>query len=223
MKPYYETELGKLYHGDCLEIMPGLELDSIHLMIADPPYGTDFDFFNRPKKQALGKWAPNKNYEEIPYSWNKKKINPRFFELRKIMGENQIIFGGQYYTDLLPPTNCWIIWDKNNTGNFGDFEMAWTSFKGANRIIKWTWNGAIKQVPEKRVHPNQKPEGLILELINKYSIPFECVIDPTLGSGTTAVACERLERKWIGIEIEEKYCEIAAKRIEAERKQLKLF
>ena len=81
----------------------------------------------------------------------------------------------------------------------------------------------IKEAPEVRFHPTQKPVGLFMQILRKYSPEGEIILDPFLGSGTTAIACERLKRRWIGIEIEEKYCEIAAKRIEQERKQRKLF
>jgi len=81
----------------------------------------------------------------------------------------------------------------------------------------------IKEAPEKRYHPTQKPVGLIVRILDRYSPITDKILDTHLGSGSVAIACERLNRRWIGIEIEEKYCEIAAKRIENERKQLKLF
>ena len=81
----------------------------------------------------------------------------------------------------------------------------------------------LKEAPEKRYHPTQKPVGLFMWILNEYGKPEWITLDTHLGSGTTAIACERLNRRWIGIEIEERYCQIAAKRIENERSQLKLF
>ena len=220
MKPYYETELGKLYHGDCLEIMPHLE--PVDLVLTDPPYG-----LNIAKNGTVGggKLAPVRNYGF--QSWDKKRPEKPFFNLLIKYSKNQIIFGGNYFADLLNPSPCWLVWDKDNTGNFADCELAWTSFTTATRIIKYRWNGFLQEVGgrdrEVRYHPTQKPVGLFMWILDRYSKNNNIILDSMLGSGTTAVACERLNRRWIGIEIEEKYCEIAAKRIEQEHKQLKLF
>ena len=216
MTPYYETELGKLYHGDCLEIMP--ELEPVYLVLTDPPYGIGE---NNNKNLSRVKLAKPRDYG--PADWDKKPPPPYYFELIRIISKNQIIFGGNYFIEWLKNSPCWIVWDKDNTGDFADCELAWTSFNSAVRKIKWRWNGFLKEVPEKRYHLTQKPLGLIQRILDMYSSQDDLVLDTHLGSGTTAIACERLKRKWIGIEIEEKYCEISARRIEAERKQLKLF
>ncbi len=90
-------------------------------------------------------------------------------------------------------------------------------------MVTWRWNGMFKECPEERYHPTQKPLGLFIIILEKYSTGKDRILDTHLGSGTTAIACERLNRRWVGIEISEKYCEIAAKRITKERQQLKLF
>jgi len=211
-KPYYETPLGKLYHGDCLEIMP--QLEPVDLVLTDPPYGKGFDTM---KKISVSNKAKVGNYDFS--DWNNKPPQPEFFKLIK-KNKNQIIFGGNYFVEWLYNSPCWLVWNKDNTGNFADCELAWTSFKTATRIIKYRWNGMLKEAPEKRYHPTQKPAGLFMWILNKYGSENWTTLDTHLGSGTTAIACERLKRKWIGIEIEEKYCEIAAKRIEREVKLL---
>ena len=107
---------------------------------------------------------------------------------------------------------------------FADTEFAWTSFK--DRIPKkYTVinHGFIADNKDKKQHPCQKPSGLFVSILSDFSKKDDLILDPFLGSGTTAIACERLNRRWIGIEISEEYCEIAARRIEAETKQLKLF
>ena len=223
MKPYYETELGKLYHGDCLEIMPELEI--VDLVLTDPPYGINVakngysrakgDFFN-------GKWIDGKNYGI--QEWDSKPPPKEWFEMITSLTNNQIIFGGNYFIEWLKNSSCWIVWDKDNGENRNaDCELAWTSFETAVRKITWRWNGMFKESPETRYHPTQKPVGLFMQILDKYSELNDLILDPFLGSGTTAIACERLNRRWIGIEISKKYCEIAAKRIENERKQLKMF
>ena len=107
---------------------------------------------------------------------------------------------------------------------FADTEFAWTSFTDRmNKKYTVIKHGFIADQKEKMEHPTQKPYRLFIEILNDFSKENHTVLDPFLGSGTTVIACERLNRRWVGIEIEEKYCEISAKRIELERKQLKLF
>jgi len=220
MKPYYETPLGRLWHGDCVD---GMEhISSVDLVLTDPPYGIS----NGEKVccQDGGK-IPGIEYGE--YDWDTlpdKQVFTRMISISK----NQIIFGGNYFTKYLEPTNSWIFWDKIKFPNGSrptnsDGELAWTSFSFPMKKITHLWRGMIKEAPEKRHHPTQKPVGLFVQIINLYSKSTDLILDPYSGSGTTLIACERLKRRWIGIEIEEKYCEIAAKRIEQERKQLKLF
>ena len=215
MKSYYETELGKLYHGDCLEIMP--QLEPVDLILTDPVYDIEWLGTGFTNKNIL-----EKNLENIK-KW--KPFSNKQFELIKQKSKEQIIWGGNYFS-FLGKCKAPIIWDKKTGNNsFADGEMAWTSFKnGTLRIIRHQWCGAFKD-SERNIqakHPTQKPIRLFMECIEKLK-NCKSILDPFLGSGTTAVACERLNRRWIGIEIEEKYCEIAAKRIENERKQLKLF
>ena len=217
IKPYYENDLGKLYHGDCLEIMPYLY--PVDLVLTDPPYG-----IGESNEKNLSRSNIARSNDYGAYTWDKEPPPPVYFEMLRIYSKNQIIFGGNYFIEWLKNSSCWIVWDKDNgKSDFADCELAWTSFKSAVRMIKWRWNGMLKEVPEKRFHPTQKPLGLFQQLLQLYSMFDDTIMDTHIGSGTTAIACERLKRKWIGIEIEEKYCEIAAKRIKAERKQLKLF
>ena len=206
IKPYYETELGKLYHGDCLEIMP--QLEPVDLVLTDPPYGINI---NKSNRLSISRGFGDETWDENPASDNQIKLCVE-------KSHNQIIWGGNYFN--LPPTRHFIIWDKKNDGrDFADCEFAWTSFDKVARIIRKRPMG----MDGGKVHPTQKPIELMIYCVDENSQSNNTVLDPFLGSGTTAIACERLKRKWIGIEIEEKYCEIAAKRIEQERKQLKLF
>lgn len=139
--------------------------------------------------------------------------------MRRI-SKNQIIFGGNYFVENLQNSSCWIVWDKNNNGNnFADCELAWTSFKSAVRKFKFTWNGMLQENmknKENRVHPNQKPVPLMQWCIQNYSKETDVILDPFLGSGTTAVACKNLGRKFIGIEQSPEYCKIAEDRLRQE-------
>jgi len=217
IKPYYETKLGKLYHGDMLKVLPKLKTSS--LILTDPPYG-----INIAKTGRVGGSVLALSKQHTPSEWDKQTPSRIAFELMRSKSIHQIIFGGNYFSNFLPPSPCWLVWDKDNgANNFSDCELAFTSFSFAVRKIRWKWQGMLKEAPEKVCHPTQKPVGLFMLIIEKYGQDSPTILDPYLGSGTTAIACERIKKRWTGIEISEEYCEIAAKRIESEASQLKLW
>ena len=216
MKEYYKTDNGVLYHGDCLEIMS--ELEPVDLVLTDPPYG-----IKAYSTGVMGGGVLAKQSKYKATTWDNSIPDKKIFDLVIAKSKNQIIFGGNYFVEYLKNSSCWLVWNKDNgNNNFADCELAWTSFKTATRIIKWRWQGMLKEAPETRYHPTQKPVGLFAWILDKYSKPTDTILDCFLGSGTTAIACERLNLKWIGIEKEEKYCEIAVKRIKQEVSQRKL-
>jgi len=223
MKPYYETELGRLYCGNCLEILPTLKSSS--LILTDPPYGKNIAKTgkvggSKPFGKSNGNIIKAKQYTAS--EWDLTPPPRIAFELMRSKSMHQIIFGGNYFSNYLPPSPCWIVWDKEATGNFADCELAYTSFPFAVRKIRWLWNGMLKEAAEERFHITQKPVGLFMQILEKYGQDSSSILDPYLGSGTTALACERLNKRWIGIEISEEYCKIAKQRIEQEISQKKL-
>jgi DNA modification methylase len=130
--------------------------------------------------------------------------------------ENFIIFGGNYFTDFLPPSMGWIVWYKKNTGNFADFEMAWTSYNKASRLYEYLWNGLSREGSRelelvKRVHPTQKPVGLNMQILQNYDCNI--IFDGFLGSGSTMVAAHQLNRKCYGMELDPKYCQVIVDRM----------
>lgn len=217
MKPFYETRLGQLFHADCLDILRP-KLETVDLILTDPPYGTDFDYYSKGRGGCL---AEQKDYGS--QDWNKTRPDKIIFDEMRRISKHQIIFGGNLFSDYLPPSTSWIVWDKDNSGNWGDCELAWTSHIKSIRKFKWRWNGFLKEAPEKRYHPTQKPVGLFMLILNQYSDPEDLILDPFAGSGTLGIACERLNRKYILIEISEAYCEISKQRIKNEIAQRKMF
>jgi len=212
IKPYYQTDLGFLVHGDCLQIMPMLE--PVDLVLTDPPYGLKENAHRVASRTKLAKIIDYGDFD-----WDKEPADKEKIDMTVGRAKNSIIWGGNYFH--LPPSRGWLVWDKLNSGNFADAELAWTNLKMSVRLFKYMWNGMIREERHyKRTHPAQKPIALMI-----WCLEFcqGSVLDPFMGSGTTAVACERLNRRWIGIEISEAYCEIAKQRIEKERSQLKLF
>lgn len=211
-----------LYLGDCFDIMCQMATYSVDLIVTDPPYGIGE---SNEKNLTRGLAAKPTNFGA--YSWDSKSLEPHYFYEMRRVSQHQIIFGGNYYTDFLRNTNCWIVWDKSNEStDFADCELAWTSFNSAVRKFTWRWNGMLQQDmanKEKRVHPTQKPTPLMLWIVERYSTPEQTILDSFMGSGTTGVACANLKRSFIGIERDPKYFDIACKRIEEAQKQLSLF
>lgn len=129
--------------------------------------------------------------------------------------QNFIIFGGNYFTHFLAPSPCWVIWDKQNSGNFADVEMAWTSFDRGAKLYQFMWNGLCRAGDRKtelktRVHPTQKPVGLFVKIFADFE--FNSCFDGFLGSGTTLIACEKTNRFCFGMELSPDYCDVIVKR-----------
>lgn len=201
-----------LYLGDCLEIMP--TLDRVDAILTDPPYGIGE---TNKKNLSRGNKAKPKDYGD--YDWDKKPVD--ISNLFIYPHCKYIIFGGNYFD--LPPTSCWLVWDKQNGNNdFADCELAWTNLKKAVRKIEWLWNGMIRKGDDIRQHPTQKPVG-VMEWCLGHIPDAKITLDPYMGSGTTGVACAKLGRKFIGIEIDETYFNIACERIQKAYDQPDLF
>ena len=201
LKPYYQDDAVTIYCGDCREILPQLDV-KVDLVLTDPPYGIGKDG----QKLSTGGHGGRKAYDFL--GWDVCRPDKETFDLILNAGETQIIWGGNYFADLLPPKGKWFVWDKGQRINQSDGELAWTSFDGALRIC--TFN-RVELMLDNAEHPTQKPLKLITWCIQQTEA--QTILDPFMGSGTTLVAAKILGRKAIGIEIEEKYCEIAVKRL----------
>lgn len=213
MKPFYQDDFATIYHGDCREILP--QLPKVDLVLTDPPYGIGEG--NQKRILSRTNIAAARDYGNA--LWDQKPIDRELLRLTCGAGDWLIIFGGNYYSADLTNNACWLVWDKDNTGDFADCELAWTNLQKAVRKIKWRWNGMIQQDmanKEDRFHPTQKPTPVMLWAIQQAPATCATILDPFMGSGTTLVAAKQLGRKAIGIEIEERYCEIAAKRLRQE-------
>ena len=205
-----------LYLGDCMDVMQGL--DRFDAVVTDPPYGIGE---NSKKNMSRGGLAPPKDYGD--YNWDDISAESlqRHITAFRAKSKNQIIFGGNYFQ--LPPTSCWLVWDKKNGSNdFADCELAWTNLNKAVRKIEWLWNGMIRKGDDIREHPTQKPVG-VMEWCLTHIPDAQTILDPFMGSGTTGVACAKMGRTFTGIELEEKYFDIACKRIREAYEQPDMF
>jgi DNA modification methylase len=206
---YREEIIGdaRLILGDCLEILP--PLGKVDAVVTDPPYGIGMD----------GRKIGKAEYEKM--TWDSKRPSGAVWAAMNT--QSRIIWGGNYFADQLPPGGKWLVWDKkNDPTTFADCELAWTDLDGATRIFRWLWSGPYQQKREQRWHPTQKPLPL-MEWCLTHVPDAKTILDPFMGSGTTGVACAKLGRKFIGIEIEPRYFDIACKRIDDAYKQADLF
>lgn len=207
-----------LYLGDCLEIMP--TLGTVDAVVTDPPYGIGAD---KGKKGAIpfkgGKPVMRLHCPEN--TWDRERPPSDIFKTILSYNCPTIIWGGNYFADLLPPMGKWLWWDKCQTmPTYGDGELAWTNLDGTTPK-KFTYaNNKLFAQRVERHHPTQKPLPLM-----EWCVTFTkgLILDPFMGSGTTGVACAKLGRKFIGIELEPKYFDIACKRIEDAYKQPDMF
>lgn len=208
MKPYYEEPGIIVYHGDCREIVP--LLPNVDLVLTDPPYGIGEA---AGKNKSRTKLAASKDYGSL--QWDNEPPPSWIWGLLAEKSTHQIIFGGNYFP--MPPSSCWLVWDKDNgESDFADCELAWTNLAKAVRRLRWRWAGMLQEDmarKEYRDHPTQKPVPVIKWALSQAPDTVKAVLDPFMGSGTTLVACKQAGISCIGIEREEKYCEVAVKRL----------
>ena len=193
----------RLILGDCLEVMP--LLGKVDACVTDPPYGIGMDG---------GKVGKSK-YERK--GWDKVAADVAWIINSDMPA---IVWGGNYFP--VTPSEKWLVWDKKNDPTaFADCELAWTNVLGSVRVFRWLWSGSYQQKREQRWHPTQKPVAL-MEWCLGFLPDAQTILDPFAGSGTTAVACERLGRNCTAIEIDPDYFEIMCKRVDEEARQPRL-
>ena len=199
--------------------------EKIALVLTDPPYGVNIVASEDGESGIVGFGEKGKNKiagckQYLPIRGDETTDTARLnYEILKDVSENQIIFGGNYFTDFLPPRACWCIWDKENTGNFADAELAWTSFDKGAKLYRWLWNGLCRKGERNvegktRVHPTQKPVGMLALIIKDFSRENDCILDCFGGSGSTLMACEQTNRSCYMIEYEAAYIDVIIKRWE---------
>ena len=199
--------------------------EKIALALTDPPYGVNIVASEDGESGIVGFGEKGKNKiadckQYLPIKGDETTDTARLnYEILKDVSENQIIFGGNYFTDFLPPRACWCIWDKENTGNFADAELAWTSFDKGVKLYRWLWNGLCRKGERNvegktRVHPTQKPVGMLALIIKDFSKENDCILDCFGGSGSTLMACEQTNRSCYMIEYEAAYIDVIIKRWE---------
>ncbi len=210
----------RLILGDCRDILP--TLGKVDAVVTDPPYGISADSAMHKAGGTRHGVALAAKRHYAATDWDAEPVDAQTLAQIRCLSDWQIIFGGNYFG--LPPARCWLVWDKlNGNNNYADCELAWTNLDKPVRRIAWMWNGMLRKGQEERNdHPTQKPLGVMEWCINHLP-PVDTICDPFMGSGTTGVACIRLDNRFVGIEREPAYFDIACRRIEEAYKQPRLF
>lgn len=219
MNPTWESDGIQLYLGDCLDILPTLEAVNPCMLLTDPPYGIDFDTDYRRFTGGVSKQR---------FAYTKIVNDDKEFDPRPFLGlaPTVVLFGANNFSDKLPQ-GSWLVWDKRCGDKplmTSDGEVAWCNRGHGVYIFNHVWDGFLRGPEQgiKRVHPTQKPIALMAWVIEKYAKLDYTILDPFMGSGTTGVACVQTGRKFIGIEIDPGYFEIAKKRIVEAQAQMRL-
>jgi site-specific DNA-methyltransferase (adenine-specific) len=204
----------ELLNIDCMEYMATLPDKAFDLAVVDPPYGININV-------SMGRRKGDKKSGYHKFHGNDSSIPNEYYflELQRI-SYNQIIWGGNYMTDYLPPSPCWLLWDKgfSEEVSFSQFEMAWCSFKSSAK--KYDYNAA-KNI--NRIHPTQKPIALYKWILHNYAKPGDRILDTHLGSGSSAIAAHNMGFDFVGCELDKDYYDAACKRFKEQTKQLSLL
>lgn len=209
----------QLFNEDCLPAMKEMPDKTFDLAIVDPPYGIG-DTWSKSRRDRFFKNGRLHQYK------NEKIPCREYFKQLFRVSKEQIIWGGNYYTKYLLPTNAWVIWDKDRDADItymSEGEMAWTSFKKVLRIKTFLWDGSLKCEKVIKIHPHQKPIALYRWLLKNYAKPGDKILDTHLGSGSIAIACWDMGFDLTGYEIDADYYKAAVKRLENHKKQFVLF
>lgn len=205
----------ELFNADCRDVLP--TLGKIDACVTDPPYGIPENVRKAPSR---GRLTIPKDYGM--WTWDNVPADTKTIEFIRSCCDWQIIFGGNFFE--LPPSSCWLVWDKMNTGDFADCELAWTNLPKAVRRIRYLWNGCMRRERDiERVHPTQKPVGVMTWCLDHLPADVRTVCDPFAGSGTTGVACVQKGLQFIGIEKHQPYFDAACRRISAALAAPQLF
>jgi DNA modification methylase len=195
--PYHEEAAVTIYHGDCRQIVP--LLGRFDLLLTDPPYGIGE---HGGKARTRGKATAN----HPRMGWDNERPERWVLDLLLSKSDRQMIFGGNYFADTLPASRCWLYWRKLMGGDFADGELVWTSLDAVVREFTKPNKGGNNE------HPTQKPLEVMQWCIQQAG-EVQTILDPFAGSGTTGEAAKLMGKRAVLIEREERYCEIAARRL----------
>ena len=209
------TDKITITNEDNMALMARYPDNYFSLAICDPPYGIDWmEQVKNPNKGKNWKQYENKN-------WDKSIPSAEYFDELKRVSKNQIVWGGNYMTDKLYPSSCWVIWDKMQDFSGAVFEMAWTSFTSPAKAFRMSRVEAY--TTDNKIHPTQKPVALYKWLLDKYAKEGDKILDTHLGSGSIAIACHDYGFDLTCCELDKEYYDKAIDRIKNHVAQQRLF
>ena len=204
-----------------MELMARYPDKHFELAIVDPEYGIN---------ASKGTWGGSNCVNVTDYGkkdWDKSAVRGEVLQEVIRVSKNQIIWGANHFINLIPfGSPCWIVWNKKNSGDFADCELAWTSFSTPVRMFEYRWNGMLQEDmknKEERIHPTQKPVALYKWLLDKYAKAGDKILDTHMGSGSIAIACHQMGFDLTACELDKDYYEAALKRIELNTRQISIF
>lgn len=203
----------ELHNVDCMEYLRSCEDNAFDLAIVDPPYGIGVNI-------SMGRRKGQKHSGYRKFAGSDKCIpSAEYFEQLRRVSINQIVWGGNYMTEHLPPSPCWMLWDKGFSQHvtFAQFELAWSSFESSAKKFDKS------PIDHKRIHPTQKPVKLYEWLLDNYAKEGDRILDTHLGSGSIALACWNRRFDLVACELDPDYFAAATKRIEKHKRQLQMF
>ena len=217
--------MNKVHLIDCMEFMKGIPDKYYELAIVDPPYGIGWTETINYKTEKIVKHQAKKGYKIWePKDWDKNKPSKSYFDELFRISKNQIIWGGNYFTEYLPPSRCWIIWDKQVNFTAVSNEMAWASFN--KRIFIFSRSVGLDKgflAKDGHIHPTQKPVALYKWILKNYAKPNDKIFDSHVGSGSIRIACHDMGFDFEGCEIDKDYWEAQEKRYNTHISQQDLF
>jgi len=208
-----------LYNIDCMEYLRICKNNEFDLAIVDPPYGIGE---SGAKNHTRGKLAKATKYKAFAGE-DKEPMSEEYFQELERVSKNQIIWGANHFR--AKNSSCWLVWDKLNSGDFADAELAYTSFNTAVRVFRYMWNGMLQhdmKNKEQRIHPTQKPVKLYEWLLMNYAKKGDRILDTHLGSGSISIACHNLGFDLVGCELDVDYFKAAEKRLLLHQMQLRI-
>ena len=201
----------RLFNEDCMKAFASIKDNEYDIAIVDPPYGLSE---SGAYTHISGR---RKLYHDKMKNWDVRPTQAYFDELRRV-SKNQIIFGMNYFMEMLPSSRCFVVWDTKQRGlSFSQSELAWASFDQMCKVVR------ISNNQPDRIHRCQKPVELYEWLLSTYAEEGNKILDTHLGSGSIAVACHNLGYSLDGYEINAEYFDAAQKRLHEHQRQLQLF
>lgn len=207
----------KIIKADMLQLLKMIPDNYFDLLLTDPPYGIDI-IGQRIKKDPEGRHGYRQFKQK---SWDCQRPTREAFNEMIRVSKNQVIWGGNYFADLLPASQGWLVWNKGQREfSLADGELAWTSFNKALRIFDYSRSQALK---DGKIHPTQKPLALFEWVLNMRAKKGDLILDCYSGSGTTAIVCDKLGLDFVALELDEDYFNDSVLRYQEAKRQKKLF